>query len=76
MPYEPHRQQLAIRRVLTRLAARRQFGGPVRDDGHDQTFRIVGEDEGDVPAISLVLSAVKQLGEMAVGDRRQNRRNR
>lgn len=46
MPYEPHRPTAGYP-LLTRLAARRQFGGPVRGDGHDQTFRTVGEDEGD-----------------------------
>lgn len=68
MPSEPHRPTAAIRRVINPDApARRQFGGPVRGDGHDQTFRTLARTKGTWPAISLVLPPVKELGEMAVG---------
>lgn len=44
--------------------------------GQDQTFRIAGEDEGDVASDSLVLPPVKELRAMAGDGKRQNRRDR
>lgn len=59
---EAHRPTAAIRRVINPDApARRQFGGPVREDGYDQSFRTGGEDEWDV-ASDLARAASQGTG--------------
>lgn len=77
MPSEPHRPTAAIRRVINPDApARRQFGGPVRGDGHDQTFRTVGEDEGDVASDLARLAASQGTGRDGRRRQGQSRRDR
>lgn len=64
MPSEPHRPTAAIRRVINPDApARRQFASPVRDDGHDQTFRTGGEHDRDVASDLARLAASQGTGE-------------